>query len=172
MPAFIDLTGRKFGRLLVQSINPVIRQEPNGRRVRSWNCLCECGADLSVLGGNLRTGNTISCGCFRKEVTSSTYLKHGNSAGGPNPTPEYEVWKGMLARCSNPSHKSFHRYGGRGIRVCDEWASSFDAFLAYMGCRPSPELTVERIENDGNYEPGNVKWATRKEQRANTGSSI
>jgi hypothetical protein len=167
MPRFIDYTGRRFGRLVCRQYVATGAREPSGRKVMKWVCDCDCGAQTTATAGNLRNGCVSSCGCLKSEVTSALRKKHGMSQGGPNPRPEYEVWKGMLARCRNPHHKSYAIYGGRGIDVCQEWAEDFLAFYAHIGPRPAPEMTVERVNNDRGYEPGNVKWATRKEQRAN-----
>jgi hypothetical protein len=93
-------------------------------------------------------------------------LKHGHACRHPR-SSEYNCWGSMIARCTNPNDPGWKNYGGRGIRVCERWRNSFENFLADMGLKPSPGLSIERVENDGNYEPGNCRWATRKEQRAN-----
>lgn len=152
-----DLTGLTFGRLYVLE-----RAGSNKWGNALWRCKCSCGKETVVNNGNLRAGNTRSCGCLYRE---STYIHdlHG--------TPEYHTWQSMNGRCHNPNNQSFDRYGGRGISVCDRWRYSFVNFLADMGKRPTPDHSIDRINNDGNYEPGNCHWATKSEQSRNTRSN-
>ena len=141
-----------------------------GRDDRSrmwWRCVCSCGQDVRVLDQSLKSGNTKSCGCYNREV-KATQLREQATTHGLSGTPEHHAWKGMKRRCSSSKCKDWVNYGSRGITVCKEWLESFPAFLAHIGNRPGPNFTVERINNAGNYEPGNVKWATRKEQMSNT----
>lgn len=156
MPRLIDLTGLWFGRLRV------ISQATRGGcgQIR-WLCTCTCGQRIVVLGGSLRCGGTRSCGCLRREVAAAQGTVHGGST-----TPEYRVWAFMLRRCYESADKSYSRYGGRGIRVCKKW-HEFAAFLSDMGSRPTPNHTLERINNDGDYQPGNCTWDTRKAQSRN-----
>ena len=123
-----------------------------------WRCLCECGNMTTVARGDLRKsyGGTNSCGCGRK------------SQGGGHGALEYTNWKEMKRRCYNPRYKEYHLYGGRGITICDRWRTSFVNFLADMGKRPFPEASIDRINNNGNYEPDNCRWATKLEQGQNT----
>jgi hypothetical protein len=156
----INLRGRRFGRL------KVIERAPNTSDWKArWCCRCDCGAELIVLSSNLRRGNTRSCGCLRRDrcadVGSVGYIVHGRTG-----TSEHRAWVNMLQRCENPNHKSYKNYGGRGIAVCERW-HDFQAFVADVGPRPSPSLSLDRIDNDGGYEPGNVRWATRSEQNSN-----
>ncbi len=156
-PRFQDLTDRRFGRLLVVGYAGRIR------RMTRWFCLCECGTKRIVLAGNLkRRKGTRSCGCLQRELTSACHRDHGLSH-----SPEYAVWSAMIHRCSSPLDKEYKRYGGRGITVSPRWIKSFEAFLADMGHRPSPKLTIDRINNDGHYEPENCRWTTMKENSRN-----
>jgi hypothetical protein len=152
-----DLTGRTFGRLVVTGR---AGRSATGRTL--WKCRCECGESVDLRSCNLLSGNTASCGCLHREVVGRLHRTHGKCQ-----TDEHEIWKGMLARCLNPNHSSYPNYGGRGITVCGSWRMSFTAFLADVGSRPSPEHSLDRIDNDGNYKPGNVRWATRAEQSEN-----
>lgn len=150
----VDLNGQRFGRLLVLDwVGP------------KWRCVCDCGAECLVIGYNLAHGETSSCGCLRREtakITGNTFLKvHGGRY-----TAEYKVWQGMRQRCLNSNHPFYARYGGRGIKICATW-ESFEQFRVDMGQRPRG-LKLERINNDGNYEPGNCRWATQSEQLRNT----
>jgi hypothetical protein len=151
----IDMTGRRVGRLLVVELHSI-----DGEQAR-WSCLCDCGRATDVLGGNLRSGHTVSCGCFARARASIENRTHGMRG-----TPTYVSWLAMKARCLRPGDRSFAEYGGRGITVCDRWRDSFANFLADVGERP-PGTSIDRIDNSRSYEPGNVKWSTAKEQANN-----
>jgi hypothetical protein len=127
-----------------------------------WRLQCDCGTTKDVDGRSVRRGYSRSCGCLYAETRRSSSLSHGMSR-----SPEYAAWHHMIERCTQPNHKSWAAYGGRGINVCDRWRS-FESFLADMGKRPSPQHSIDRIDNDGGYEPGNCRWATTAEQQRNT----
>jgi hypothetical protein len=157
---FIDLTGQKFGRLTV------IERAANDPRGRArFLCRCECGETLIARATHLKDGATSSCGCLRRDLskvaTRERFTTHGLST-----SVEYDAWRNMKDRCLNPNHPQWKDWGGRGITVCAEWRASFQRFYADMGPRPDG-LSLDRIDNDGNYEPGNCRWATRLEQRRN-----
>lgn len=156
--AIIDLTGMTFGRLTVIGLH---RREPAKRGTKLyWLCRCECGKQTTPRGDQLRCGDSRSCGCV------------ANVTHGKRHTREYRIWVGIKHRCFNPNDAHFDRYGGRGITICDEWRNSFGAFFAYVGECPSPRHTIDRYpNNDGNYEPGNVRWATRVQQNRNVSSN-
>ena len=163
MPPRIDEAGRRYGRLTVESISGKDRAN-----AILWTCLCDCGASVVVGGRNLRSGTTRSCGCLQREA--ATRSGQGNTRHGHAPTghrsPEYRAWSAMLERCTNERHAAWNDYGGRGISVCERWRS-FDAFLSDMGPRPSRQHTLDRVNNDGNYEPANCRWATWTQQARN-----
>ena len=156
-----DLTGRSFGSQEV--LGPDVTSRSRGQR---WRVRCACGQERSVDGTSLRQGTSRSCGCERGRNISKAVKKHGATAISGR-TPEYRTWCAMKERCERVGHRSYPDYGGRGIRVADTWRDDFARFLADVGKRPSPKHTIDRIENARGYEPGNVRWATRKEQNQN-----
>lgn len=163
---FDQMVGHKFGRLTVLARADSKRPELRWPQIR-WLVVCECGIQKEVDGNGLRNGNTKSCGCLRVEVGRATNFKHG---GAPitGEAPEYVSWRGMVDRCSRSAHKSWKNYGGRGIQVCARWRDSYEAFLADMGRKPTPQHSIDRYpDNGGNYEPTNCRWATPLEQTRN-----
>jgi len=160
----IDLSGQTFGRLTV--IRPSRRVKYSSGYATYWSCNCACGGSNEVSGCHLRSGKIASCGCAKRSSASERATTHGKSK-----TAEYGVWRKMRGRCESPSDARHSYYGARGINVCERW-KSFEAFLADMGERPSPLHSLDRINVDGNYEPGNCRWATRKEQNRNTRRNV
>ena len=163
MTLLVDLTGKSFGRLLVME-----HAGSNLRGQSRWLCQCVCGTQKVIASTDLKRGNARSCGCLRREMSRKRRMKHGCASGSK--TADYHSWLAMLKRCTNPNEPAFPDYGGRGIMVCDRWRNSFESFLADMGPRPRG-LTLERVDNDGNYEPGNCVWGTRKQQSRNRRST-
>lgn len=164
---FKDETGKVYGRWTV--MGPSETRHP--KRYKMWLCRCLCGQDKAVPGPHLRSGESQSCGCLHGELSAgicrSVRTTHGRATKGDQ-SPEYRSWVHMKGRCCDSNDKEFHRYGGRGIKVCQEWRTSFAAFLAYVGPRPSKHHSIDRFpNNDGNYEPGNVRWATHMQQGRN-----
>lgn len=157
-------TGQRFGRLLV--IRPI--SAPAGMTGQFWFCRCDCGNTHSVRGGDLRRkkDTTFSCGCYRRDRGGRLNRSHGMTG-----TPEYRTWLGVLKRCNCPDAPGYQHYGGRGIRVCERWAS-FDCFFQDMGPRPSDDHSIERRDVNGHYEPANCTWATITEQSRNKRDTI
>lgn len=159
-----DITGQRFNRLLV------LKRVENIRTSAAWLCKCDCGNEIVTTGVQLRSGHTKSCNCLQKETIGNKRRKHGRSG-----TRLYKVWKGMRERCNNPNNISYKNYGGRGIVVCERWQNSFDNFLEDMGERPATidsKFTIDRIDVNGNYEPGNCEWKTYIEQGKNTRRNV
>jgi hypothetical protein len=144
----IDITGNKYGKWAVERFAYV------ENRHSYWLCRCECGTTKVIWGANLRQGLTHSCGCSK--------IVHGLRR-----TNEYRTWRGIKERCLNPNNKDYINYGGRGITVCERWVNSFENFIKDMGKKPSPELSIDRINNDKGYSPDNCQWATKSQQSRN-----
>lgn len=155
-----DLTGHRYGRLVV------LKQAPNKKHGVAWHCLCECGNGIIVYAAALRKGNTKSCGCFSRDVHEKSNTTHGCSRRNKY-TKEYWAWAHMKDRCANSKNERWPHYGGRGIKVCDRWVKDFGTFLKDMGNAPSPKHSVDRINVNGNYEPGNCRWANHLQQANN-----
>lgn len=155
-----DLTGQKFTRLT--AIEIVGRYEKNADKI--WKCICDCGSIRNVLAANLKKGNTKSCGCLHSEVSSKTY-KNLNKTHGKTGTKVYDAWGSMFDRCS-PNSKNHNTYFDRGIKVCERW-KKFENFYADVGEPPGKTFSLDRIDNNKGYEPGNVRWATVLQQANN-----
>lgn len=151
------MIGQKFGRLTV------IERAPNKSEKPRWKCACECGGSTISFASSLRRGRARSCGCLKIEM----FVARKGELHYQSRTPEYSAWSHMVQRCTNPSSKSYKHYGARGITVCERWRTSFVDFLADMGKRPTNEHSLDRIDNDQGYEPGNCRWATIHTQNTN-----
>lgn len=163
----LDLTGQRFGRLTVVEC---CGRSKDGQKV--YLCRCDCGTEKKVRSGNLRNGNTQSCGCLSAEKTAERSRKRLLVHGGCG-TRLYSIWIDMRSRCTWNKAINWHLYGGRGIKVCDEWVNNFTAFRDWaMTNGYSDDLQLDRIDNDGNYEPDNCKWSTRSEQGNNRRTCI
>lgn len=157
----IDRIGERFGRLIVLSF---AGRSKGGDAL--WRCRCDCGIIKIILGSHLQSGHAKSCGCLRRDMMRQRQEIHGESRPGQR-SKEFRAWAAMKQRCLDNRRKDYKYYGGRGIKVCQRWLNSFENFLLDVGRAPTAELSIDRINNDGNYEPGNVRWATRLEQNQN-----
>lgn len=171
-----DLSSRRLNKTCGCE-NPTKRKDHTGVRYGGWTvidqasrtqwlCRCDCGTERAVRTCHLRTGSSKGCGCTKNAKTSALRKKHGYSHNDPR--GEYSIWCQMIGRCENPSNTSYRLYGARGIRVSPRWRGDFSAFLRDVGERPTLGHSIDRIDLNGHYEPGNVRWATAKQQARNT----
>lgn len=162
MPKLIDLTGQRFGRLTVVSRADDVFTSGGNRKV-TWMCICDCGKRVVVLSANLRNGHTKSCGCISAEILQKRNVVHGYCY-----SKLYEVWKGMKARCLNPTHMYYENYGGRGVEVCEEWEQDFLVFRDWAIENGYQEgLTIDRKDGAKGYTPENCRWVPMKTQNNN-----
>ena len=161
MPAFKDITGQKFTRLMVISKVSILQKSSN-KLIVHWLCICDCGNYVTVNSANLRRGFTKSCGCLKMEVNKQAPIKHGKRH-----TKEYNIWAGIKQRCRNQNSLAYKYYGARGINICDRWFDSFENFYTDMGDCPSKLHSIERVDNNLGYYKENCVWATCEEQANN-----
>jgi len=154
----VNVLGQRFGRYLV-----IAKSDKRTKAMKQMVlCKCDCGTEREVVVGNLRSGLTTSCGCWKNEKTGNRRRKHGFSK-----TTMYYRYKQMINRCYIPTHKEYKNYGGRGIKVCDRWLKSVENYIEDMGFPPFDTASVDRIDNDGGYFKENCRWATKTEQNLN-----
>jgi len=160
MPALVDITGQRFGRWLVLNRSQNIRNRPH------FNCVCDCGTKRVVESRSLTNGKSKSCGCLHSEMTIIANTKHSLKH-----TEIYHTWLNIIQRTTQPNNKDYHSYGGRGIKMHPKWEGDAESFVKYLrmalGPKPTKQHSLDRIDNDQGYFPGNLRWATKKEQANN-----
>ena len=162
MPKYIDMTGARYGKLTV-----IMRADDAPSGQKRWLCRCDCGKETIVHGQSLRSGHTVSCGCYRKAINAEMGKQKLTKHGGAR-TRLYRIWKGMKQRCRDENSTRYQSYGGRGISVCEEWIDDFSAFQEWaLKNGYQDDLTIDRKDTNGNYEPSNCQWISNKDQQAN-----
>lgn len=171
-----DMVGQRYGRLAVVSVDTArVFQYGKNKPIPYLVCKCDCGNTKSIIATSLKRSLTLSCGCLRNERIRATRTTHGQSTtvkGRQKVSKEYKAWSHMLGRCYNQNDSKYHVYGGRGVNVCSRWRESFENFYADVGPAPSRAHSLDRRDVDGNYEPGNVRWATALEQAYNKQDTV